>query len=433
MKPQARAVEKVDMSILDNITVAPAPTVDRYAGAEIDRYAGIEVDRYQRAAVDRYAIMDRYVTVDRCATAQSCDWAATVEVAKLTGAFVAAAAGRITVGALAVSWLASATRLKATTRAARESAWSHRVAPRWAELPIADVRPSAIKSWVAELSADGVGAASIESALLVLRGVLQSALDDRQLAVNPAANIKAPRRKHERRGYLTHQQVSALAAEVGGEGGTVVGFLAYTGLRWGEMAALRVENFDMLRRRVLIAQAVAEVRGALVWDTPKTHERRSVPFPAFLTEPLAALMVDKRRDDLVFAGRNGVVLRVSTFRPRVFVPAVERCRVGDPLFPTVTPHDLRHTAASLSISAGANVKAVQTMLGHASAAMTLDTYSDLFPDDLDAVAARLDAAARAPRRGRTRAECGFSVGANEGRHLLAELENASDLRKHWSG
>ena len=56
----------------------------------------------------------------------------------------------------------------------------------------------------------------------------------------------------------------------------------------------------------------------------------------------------------------------------------------------MTAHDLRHTAASLSISAGANVKAVQKMLGHKSAAMTLDVYADLFDDDLNAVAAKLD-------------------------------------------
>jgi Phage integrase family len=106
-------------------------------------------------------------------------------------------------------------------------------------------------------------------------------------------------------------------------------------------------------------------------------------------------MEGKGRDDLMFAGAKGAVLRVSTFRPRVFAPAVARCQAMDRDFPTVTPHDLRHTAASLAISAGANVKAVQTMLGHKSAAMTLDTYSDLFPDDLDAVAARLDEAVRA--------------------------------------
>jgi integrase len=56
----------------------------------------------------------------------------------------------------------------------------------------------------------------------------------------------------------------------------------------------------------------------------------------------------------------------------------------------VTIHDLRHTAASLAVSAGANIKAVQRMLGHASAAMTLDVYADLFDDDLDEVAEVLD-------------------------------------------
>jgi integrase len=65
----------------------------------------------------------------------------------------------------------------------------------------------------------------------------------------------------------------------------------------------------------------------------------------------------------------------------------------DPSFPSaLTLHNLRHTAASLAIPAGANVKAVQRMLGHASAAMTLDTYADLFDEDLDAVADALDLA-----------------------------------------
>ncbi len=73
-----------------------------------------------------------------------------------------------------------------------------------------------------------------------------------------------------------------------------------------------------------------------------------------------------------------------------FMRAVGQARAIDPTFPRITIHDLRHTAASLAVSAGANVKAVQRMLGHASAAMTLDTYADLFDDDLDAVSDRLD-------------------------------------------
>ncbi|MCU1477487.1 MAG: site-specific integrase [Subtercola sp.] len=72
--------------------------------------------------------------------------------------------------------------------------------------------------------------------------------------------------------------------------------------------------------------------------------------------------------------------------------AIRRLQKDDSSFPRITLHDLRHTAASLAISAGANVKAVQRMLGHKSAAMTLDTYADLFDDDLDAVADALDQA-----------------------------------------
>lgn len=75
-----------------------------------------------------------------------------------------------------------------------------------------------------------------------------------------------------------------------------------------------------------------------------------------------------------------------------FEYAIRRAQEIDPTFPRITPHDLRHTAASLAVSAGANVKALQHMLGHESAAVTLDTDADLFDDDLESVAVKLDAA-----------------------------------------
>ena len=75
-------------------------------------------------------------------------------------------------------------------------------------------------------------------------------------------------------------------------------------------------------------------------------------------------------------------------------PAVEKCQATDDTFPTITPHGLRHTAASLAVSVRANVKAVQRMLGHAKASMTLDTYAGLFDEDLDEVADRLNDAIR---------------------------------------
>jgi integrase len=104
------------------------------------------------------------------------------------------------------------------------------------------------------------------------------------------------------------------------------------------------------------------------------------------------IMVEKDREDLVFASQRGDVFRVSNYRKRFFTAAVEKRQAADKTFPTITPHDLRHTAANLAVSAGANVKAVQRMLGHAKASMTLNVYADLFDDDLDSVAVRLDAA-----------------------------------------
>jgi integrase len=105
-------------------------------------------------------------------------------------------------------------------------------------------------------------------------------------------------------------------------------------------------------------------------------------------------MVGKGRDDMVFTDMRGGVLRNSNYRARVFEPAVDECQKTDESFPSITPHDLRHTAASLAVSAGANVKAAQRMLGHAKASMTLDVYADLFDEDLDSVADNLDAAIR---------------------------------------
>lgn len=89
---------------------------------------------------------------------------------------------------------------------------------------------------------------------------------------------------------------------------------------------------------------------------------------------------------MLFTSSNGQVLRLNNWRRRVFAPACEGAGIAD-----LKPHDLRHTAASLAVRAGANVKVVQRMLGHASAAMTLDVYSGLFDDALDVVALAMDA------------------------------------------
>jgi integrase len=210
---------------------------------------------------------------------------------------------------------------------------------------------------------------TIENALGVLRMVMADALSDHRLIRNPCEGIRAPRSTHRRREYLTHAQVEELAQALGREG--------------------FVGAVDLQRRRLQINGSYAEASGRVVWKAPKDHERRSVPFPGFLSEDLAAAMAGKGRDDTLFTAPNGGILRVSHWRPRVFNPARES--LGSE-FPRITPHDLRHTAASLVVSAGGNVLTLARMLGHQSPKETLETYADLFDTDLDALADVLGAA-----------------------------------------
>lgn len=186
--------------------------------------------------------------------------------------------------------------------------------------------------------------------------------------------------------YLSHTQVHALASQ--SKYPALVLVLAYCGLRWGEAIGLRVNDVDMFRKRLLVTENAVEVGSKIVVGTPKNHKARSVPFPKFLAEMLAHHCHGKHRDDLVFANEHGGYLRsarVHEDNMSWFAGAVKRSGV-----PRVTPHDLRHSAVSFAVSAGANVKSIKKMLGHSSAAITLDVYADLFDDDLDAVAEALD-------------------------------------------
>jgi integrase len=189
--------------------------------------------------------------------------------------------------------------------------------------------------------------------------------------------------------FLDHDQVDALA-NAAGDYALLVRVFAYTGLRWGEATALRGQRVDLVRRPLNVVEAASEHSGQVTIGTPKSHQRRYVPLPEFLAAELAHHLRGRRLGDLVFTAPGGGPLRNSNFRRDVFDPAARVAGLTG-----LRPHDLRHTAASLAIGAGANVKAVQQMLGHASAAMTLDVYAGLFLDDLSNVAQRLHEAVTA--------------------------------------
>ncbi|MEU4412050.1 tyrosine-type recombinase/integrase [Nocardia salmonicida] len=321
-----------------------------------------------------------------------------VEVSKDTGAYVDPSAGKITVGDLGPKWLSNQSgHMKPSGYRSYDSAWRIHVEPRWGKTPVSAIKPTAVKAWVTKLATapdtgrrteNGLSASTIETCLRVLAGVLADAVADRRIVSNPARGVKLPKRRPKARRYLTHIQVAALADQA--KHSAIVVLLAYCGLRWGELAALRVRDIDFLRRRMTLIENAPMVGTAVVVGSLKGHTNRTVPIPKFVADELAAVCKGKGRDDLLWSNSKGEHLGPPASKDSWMSGAVARCMAADETFPRVTAHDLRHTAASLAVSAGANVKAVQKMLGHKSAAMTLDVYADLFDDDLDAVAERLE-------------------------------------------
>jgi integrase len=325
-------------------------------------------------------VFDRKLDAERFLT--------TVESAKLTGNYIDPMAARLAVGVWAKRWLDGQTHLKPSTRERYAGILREHIDPRWATTKLADVTHSGVQTWISEVSAVR-SPATTRKVHRVLSLILAMAVKDERLVRNPAAGISLPRVNTAERMYLTHSQVGALADECG-EYRLVVLFLAYTGVRFGELAALRVGRLDLMRRRASVSESVTLVRGVQTWGTPKGHARRDVAIPRFLVDALAEQVAGRPQDALVFAGAKGGALRSQVFQRAVLTDASERLGLVG-----LHPHALRHTAASLAIASGANVKVVQQMLGHKSATMTLDLYGHLFPDQLDDVAERLDAAARA--------------------------------------
>ena len=290
-------------------------------------------------------------------------FAANVEVSKMRGEYVAPSSARVTVGELGQAWLdRQRGHLKPSGYAPMETAWRVRVQPRWGNVALGDIRPTAVQQWLSDLGrgtsdAKPVGASVVKRTHYVFSGILADAVRDNLIVRNPAAGVKLPRTTRKRPVYLTHQQVAALAAASGKYEGLVL-LLAYTGIRWGEAIGLRVRDLDMLRRRASISENAVQSGTQIFVGTPKAHKRRTVPLPEFLLTYLARQCEGRGRDDLLFPGDDGRHLRRPHPESGWFAKAVAESKV-----PRTTPHDLRHTAASLAVSAGANVKAVQKMLG----------------------------------------------------------------------
>lgn len=316
-------------------------------------------------------------------------FANSVEVKKMTGEYISPSLGKVTIGELGPSWLERQKgHMKPSGFRSYESCWRNHVNDRWSDKKLTEIKFSDVQAWVAELS-NKLSASMVANTYSVLARILDDAVRDRLIPSNPARGVRLPKRTKKRNVYLTAAQLHRLADESGRYRSLIL-LLGTVGLRWGEASALRVSDVDFLRRRITLHQNAVTVGSTTYLGSLKTGHQRTVPLPDFTATALAKTCEGKSRNDLLWPSASGDYLGPPAGNKSWLSGAVSRCQTADSSFPRVTAHDLRHTAASLAISAGANVLVVQRMLGHASAAMTLDTYADLFDSDLNAVADAVD-------------------------------------------
>lgn len=289
-------------------------------------------------------------------------------------------AGKVTVGELHAVWEPTLTRLKPKTRHDMAAVWRNHVEPAWGARAAISIKPSEVQAWVSGLDRS---ASLVRQAHAVLAQVLDMAVMDKAIRENPARGVRLPRKQKAEQVFLTAEQLGDLAGECS-RYGELVWLLGTVGLRWGEAAALRARDVNVLRGRIRVERNAVTVGPEVIFGTPKTHERREVSVPAEVMALLHPLVDSRGPDELLWPRPDGSPMKPPT-HGKWYYTALERCMARDPGFPRVTPHGLRHVAAGLMISAGANPKVVQRQLGHASAAMTLDTYSALWDEDLDAV------------------------------------------------
>ena len=263
--------------------------------------------------------------------------------------------------------------------------------PEFADRAIGSIDHPEVLTYLSSLTASGKGAGTVRNIRDVMRLIFKLAVRSGAVKTNPVLDAKAPRAQKNEMIFLTEDLVMALAEEIADppplqRGAThredgypdyaiLIRFAAFTGLRAGEIGALKVSRLNLLRGRAEVSESADEANGKFNIGPTKTYSRRSVGMPTPLVEEMMLHIAGKAPTDFVFEGPDGGPLRHSNWYPRHFKPAA--MRAGCPA--STRFHDLRHTYAAFLIAEGAHPRAMMERMGHSTINVTLGTYGHLFP------------------------------------------------------
>lgn len=309
---------------------------------------------------------------------------AQVELDLARGSYVDShAADRVLFRDCTRQWLAGRT-VELASAARDESLLRVHLLPRWGDWPITKIDHPGVQQWVADLGRQ-LAPATVRECYRVLSLVLRSAVQARLLGHNPCEGVRLPpRRRQDEPVTLTRAELAGkLLPEIPHRYRALVATSAYTGLRWGECAGLHWSAVDLGARRLRVVRVLVEVGGRI---TPKPYPkskagRRTVPVPAPLVELLDAHRAAFPSPELVFTNSIGGPVGRTSFRTRIWKPAIRRAGLPERL----RFHDLRHSYATWLVSDGLPPNIVQRIMGHEDVATTLGIYTDVPPGYADRV------------------------------------------------
>ena len=285
--------------------------------------------------------------------------------------------------------------LEVSTRAGYRANLDKHFLPYFGTMPMAEIMPSTVQGWVTAAVAGGLSARSVVKYHVMLHGVFKRAVRDRVIGYNPCADTELPKVVPAKIHILTPDEFDRLLAEIPTKYRVLVLTAIETGLRWGELIALRPRHVDFLRRCLTVEETIVEVskrhsptgERMIVKPYPKDDEARTIRISPALVEALAARIeaIGLGRDDLLFPSvekPGGSPISRNTFRTRVWLPALGRAALGF----HVRMHDLRHAHASWLLAGGADLKTVMDRMGH-SQIQTTQKYLHSLPDADDSALA----------------------------------------------
>jgi integrase len=268
------------------------------------------------------------------------------------------------------------------------------IKPALGRVKLKNITPTHARALYREKLDTGLAPRTVNYIHTTLSKALKDAVADGLITRNPASSVKAPRPKKKEISPLSSEQGKAFLEAVRGnrfEAAFVVAL--HCGLREGEILGLKWSDVDMDAGTLQVRRTLSEALAGHLFEPPKNGKGRSVKLTARAVEALRDHLTrqieeieslgDRYRDQgLVFPSQVGTPMNAKNLTARSFKPLLKKAGLPDIRF-----HDLRHTFATLMLQNGEHPKVLQEMLGHATIAITMDTYSHVLPNmQRDAVA-----------------------------------------------